>query len=436
VIIGMRDGELSVEQIRAFLEASRPIDFEGKKRQEVYEGITGTLRRQRYREQGEPVRGLLKRYVAKMTRRSRAQVTRLVGRYLEHSEVKPSTARRHSYASRFTRGDLELLARVDEAHETLSGPGTKKILEREFQQYQNAAYERLASISAAHIYNLRKRRHYRECWMNYTKTRPVQVSIGERRRPQPEGKPGYLRVDTAHQGDLDGIKGVYHINAVDEVTQWQVVGSVAAVTQSHLEPVFTGDFAAVSVSHPRLSFRQRLGVHQRIGIRFAQTIVDRADQVAPAQEQRHGLVESKNGAVIRKHMGYGYIAQAHAPDIHVFYQRSFNPYLNFHRPWPSRHIEPYRSTGGPVNRNGSSMRAAKRSSCTGVTPRHGKPCANCSRLCRKDTVISSRNSASRAWTGSPTPTATPSQPGVCNRPSERCSSASSRGGKAHDARFT
>jgi len=73
--------------------------------------------------------------------------------------------------------------------------------------------------------------------MNYTKTRAVQVAIGERRKRQPGGQPGYLRVDTVHQGDQDGSKGVYHINAVDEVTQWQVIGSVAAITQTHLEPV-------------------------------------------------------------------------------------------------------------------------------------------------------------------------------------------------------
>ena len=160
-------------------------------------------------------------------------MTRLIGQYLKHSEVKESSHRRHRFESRFTRADLELLARVDEAHETLSGPATKKILEREYEIYQHVAYERLATISVAHIYNLRKRRRYRECCMNYTQTRAVQVAIGERRKPQPEGRPGYIRVDTVHQGDLDGIKGVYHINAVDEVTQWQVVGAVAAITQSH-----------------------------------------------------------------------------------------------------------------------------------------------------------------------------------------------------------
>ena len=76
---------------------------------------------------------------------------RLVGRYIEHSEVKEARTRRHYFPSRFTRGDIDLLAKVDEAHETISGPATKRILEREFQQYKHAGYERLASISAAHI---------------------------------------------------------------------------------------------------------------------------------------------------------------------------------------------------------------------------------------------------------------------------------------------
>jgi len=43
-------------------------------------------------------------------------------------------------------------------------------------------------------------------------------------------------------------------------------------------------------------------------------------------------VESKNGAVIRKHMGFDHIASNHADSINVFYREHFNPYLNFHRP--------------------------------------------------------------------------------------------------------
>src|ERR1700694_4058156 len=132
----MQGEKLSLEQIRAFLEASEEVRFEGKRRQEVYDWITRLLRQQGYRTQGKVVRGLLRRYVAKMTGRSRAQVTRLIGRYLKHSEVKEASQHRHRFQSRFTPADIELLARVDEAHETLSGPATKKILEREWELYQ------------------------------------------------------------------------------------------------------------------------------------------------------------------------------------------------------------------------------------------------------------------------------------------------------------
>jgi transposase InsO family protein len=329
----MKEAEtLSLEQIRAFLEASEEVQFQGKRRREVYDWVTRLLRQQSYRKQGKVARGLLRRYVAKMTGRSRAQVTRLVGQYLKHSEVKEAVCRRHRFQNRYTQSDIELLAEVDEAHETLSGPATKKILEREREIYQHVEYERLATISAAHIYNLRKRRRYRECRAHYTKTRAVQVAIGERRRPQPGGRPGYLRVDTVHQGDLDGIKGVYHINAVDEVTQWQVVGSVAAITQMHLEPVLR----AILSQFP---FPIR-GFHSDNGSEFINDTVSgllkdlliEQTKSRPRKSNDNGLVESKNGAVIRKHIGYGHIAAVHAQDIDRFYQRSFNPYLNFHRP--------------------------------------------------------------------------------------------------------
>jgi CheY-like chemotaxis protein len=164
-------------------------------------------------------------------------VTRLVGQYTEGGMVRSRQGRGQRFSTRYNPGDVALLAQVDEAHDTLSGPATQKILYRQYHEFAEAAYERLAEISVAHIYNLRKRRSYREHRMVFTKTRPTPVSIGERRKPEPGGRPGYLRVDTVHQGDLDGAKGVYHINAVDEVTQWQVVGAVEHISEAWLEPL-------------------------------------------------------------------------------------------------------------------------------------------------------------------------------------------------------
>ena len=218
--------KLSLEQIRGFLEASEEVQFKGKGRAEVYDWVTRTLQQHGYGQQGRAGKGLLRRYLGKMTGLSRAQITRLIGRYREGGEVKPVRYRRYRFPSKYTRADIELLAALDEAHETLSGPATRKILEREWKQYHHSQYQRLAGISIAQIYRLRGRAAYRQRWPHFTKTKPTAVSIGERRRPNPNGQPGYLRVDTVHQGDRDGVKGVYHINAVDAVTQWQVVGEI------------------------------------------------------------------------------------------------------------------------------------------------------------------------------------------------------------------
>ena len=267
-----------------------------------------------------------------MTGLSRAQVRRLIGRYLDSGVVKEQSYRRNRFAIRYQPVDVELLAGVDEVHETLSGPATQKILYREFHEYGDQRYQRLATISAPHIYNLRKSRVYRTRRMVIEKTRPVKVTIGERRRPDPQGRPGYLRIDTVHQGDLEGIKGVYHINAIDEVTQWQVVGAAAYISEAWLMPVLEAMLR-------QFPFRI-LGFHSDNGSEFIKHTVAallnkllvEQTKSRPRHSNDNGLVEAKNGAVIRKHMGHGHIASSHAEAIEEFYQQHFNPYLNFHRP--------------------------------------------------------------------------------------------------------
>ena len=329
----MRNTEkLSLEQIRAFLEASEDLEFEAAHRQEVYDWVTQTIGQQEYWRQKRPEKGTLRRYIAKMTGLSRAQVARLLGRYKETGVVRERIHRRNRFARRYTAADIELLAAVDEAHETLSGPATQKILYREFHEYGDQRYQRLAAISVPHIYNLRKSRTYRDQRIYYQKTRPVQVAIGERRRPDPQGRPGYLRVDTVHQGDRDGSKGLYHINAVDEVTQWQVVGATAQISEAWLIPVleamlrqfpfrivgFHSDNGSEFINHTVAQLLNKLLVEQT--------------KSRPRHSTDNGLVEAKNGAVIRKYMGYGHIRSEHAEAVEAFYECYLNPYLNFHRP--------------------------------------------------------------------------------------------------------
>lgn len=323
---------MSLEQIRAFLEASDEVQFEGRNRKEVYGWVEQTLRQQRYPELKRVGRGLVRRYLEKTTGLSRAQLTRLIQLYQTGEPVRPKQYRRHRFAARYTRTDIELLASLDEAHETLSGPATVKLLQRACYDFGDARFARLAQLSVAHLYRLRRTRTYRQRRIDYQPTRPTGVAIGERRAPQPEGRPGYLRVDTVHQGDLDGSKGVYHINAVDEVTQWEVLGATAHISEAWLQPVLEAMLA-------QFPFRIR-GFHSDNGSEFINHTVARLlnkllveqTKSRPRHSNDNGLAESKNGAVVRKHMGYGYIAAPHAEAIAGFYERHFNPYLNFHRP--------------------------------------------------------------------------------------------------------
>jgi hypothetical protein len=329
----MKDGErLSLEQIRAFLGGSKEVGFKAASQKELYEWTERTLCAQEYTGLGRNGKGLVRRYIVKVTGLSRAQVTRLIGKYSESGTIRVRRGRGRRFTSHYTAADIGLLALVDEAHDTLSGPATQKILYREFFEFADARYERLANISVAHLYNLRKHRSYREKRMVFTKTRPTPVSIGERRRPEPEGRPGYLRIDTVHQGDRDGVKGVYHINAVDEVTQWQIVGATPHISEAWLKPVLESMLA-------QFPFRIR-GFHSDNGSEFINHTVSgmlnklliEQTKSRPRHSNDNGLVESKNGAVVRKHMGFDHIHAGHADDINIFYKEHFNPYLNFHRP--------------------------------------------------------------------------------------------------------
>jgi len=323
---------LSLERIRAFLEGSEEVGFKGQNREEVYGWVDQALRQQGYEELKRSQRGLVRRYVEKMTGLSRAQTTRLITVYLRGDQVKPQPYRRCRFPQRYTREDIALLASVDEAHQTLSGPATKKLLQRACYNFNDQRYQSLARISVAHLYRLRGSRAYRERRIQYQVTRPTPVSIGERRKPEPLGRPGYLRIDTVHQGDQDGIKGVYHINSVDEVTQWEVVGAVEQINETFLQPM-------LEVMLEQFPFQIR-GFHSDNGSEFINHTVARLlnkllieqTKSRPRHSNDNGLAETKNGAVVRKHMGYTHIAAPHAGAITEFYIEHLNPYLNFHRP--------------------------------------------------------------------------------------------------------
>jgi len=329
----MRNAEgLTNSQINEFLKGSAGIEFSGQSRAEVYGWIEKMLVGQEYQQRGKKEKGAIRAYLSKVAGLSLAQVTRLIRAHAQTGRVEAKIYRRQRFAVKYTAADIALLAQVDRAHERLSGPATQRILQRELAQFGDWKFTRLAGISVAHLYNLRGSAAYRRIAAVFEPTRPSPVSIGERRRPDPRGEPGYLRVDTVHQGDRDGEKGVYHINAVDTVTQWQVIGCAAKISEQFLIPVLE------AILH-QFPFRIQ-GIHTDNGSEFINHTVARLLEKLRAEftksrasrSQDNALVEGKNGAVIRKLIGYGHIPSQHADAMQKFYTAYLNPYLNYHRP--------------------------------------------------------------------------------------------------------
>ena len=239
---------------------------------------------------------------------------------------------RQPFPRRYTEADVRQLVALDRLHGQLSGPATKKLAERAFRVFGDAAFEILAGISVAHLYNLRASAGYQRQRGHHEPTRPRAVAIGERRRPQPHGAPGYLRVDSVHQGDWDGIKGLYVINLVDAVTQFEVVVSVERISEHFLIPAllqaldafpfvirgFHSDNGSEYINH-RLA-----DMLEKLRIEFTKSRARRTNDNA--------LVESKNASVVRKHLGYSHIHSHHAQTVNAFLRDQLTPYLNYHRP--------------------------------------------------------------------------------------------------------
>jgi transposase InsO family protein len=324
--------ELNPEQISEFLKASHGIVFSGQGRAEIYGWTQQVLIAQEYASLGKKERGAVRAYITKVTGLSLPQAARLIRMYRETGRIEQQPHQRRQFPRKYTVGDVTLLALVDRAHERMSGPATRCILRREYEEYNKPEYVRLAGISVAHLYNLRNSVGYRRQAAVFEPTRPSGVSIAERRRPDPQGRPGYLRVDTVHQGDWDGAKGVYHINAVDAVLQWEVIGCASKISEQYLIPVLKAMLE--QFPFPILGFHSDNGSEfiNHIVARLLNKLLVEFTKSRASRSQDNALVEGKNGAVIRKLIGYGHIGGEHAGQLDKFYTEQLNPYLNFHRP--------------------------------------------------------------------------------------------------------
>ena len=335
MVINMDESRLqTISQLSAFLEGTLEVKFivpdTDDKR---YAHIASVAQRFGYARLKRPDKGVVLRYLQRTSGYSRAQLTRLLGRVVDCQPLsKRYSAPAHAFAKRFTPNDTLLLAHVDLAHGTMSGPATVHLLKRAFSHYGDERFERLADISVSHLYNLRHSKPYLNQRVSFTKTRPVVNPIGVRRAPRAAGRPGFIRIDSVHQGDLDGTKGVYHVNAVDIVTQWEVVATCERISEAYLLPVLQDLM-------DQFPF-EILGFHSDNGSEYINKTVAtllekmRVEQTKsrPRHSNDNALAESKNASVVRKTFGYSHIPQRFAGRINVFCREFLNPYVNLHRP--------------------------------------------------------------------------------------------------------
>lgn len=331
--ITMNDDSLvSVAQLREFAKLENGANFKSNNKKETYEWVGKTLGKFHYVSETKKNKGIIKNYIINMTGYSGGNVDKLIARKKKVGAVILKKRTQNTFETFYTDADIALLAKVVNAYQGQNGHAIRKVLREMNDVYKDDRFERLARLSTSHLYNLKKKEMFKTHSLVYTKTNPVNTNIGERTKPEPCGKPGYIRVDSVHQGDLDKQKGVYYIHFVDEVTQWDVVVAVERISEYFLERALEEAFAQFPFGI--------INFHSDNGSEYINKTVSRILKKAYIQQtksrSRHSndnaLVEGKNASTLRKQMGHAHIPQKYAPLINVFCTKHLNPFLNFHRP--------------------------------------------------------------------------------------------------------
>lgn len=322
--LSMNDSRIdSIAQLKEFVNSSSDIDFKLESIEEKYKLINKTVKKFKYHDLSRGKKHIVRLYLIKLTGYKKAQLNRLLND-TKNGDLKRKKYVRENSHTIYKLGDIKLLEKTDAVHRRLNRLATKEILRRESEVFGHNQYNQISQVSPSHIDNLRKTSDYIHLWVNGTKSR--EVGIGKTMEPEPNGKPGSIRVDTVHQRD------VYHINAVCEVVQWDVISCVPQISERYLLPALI----RILDQFPFVVFN----FHSDRGSEYINHIVAKLLNKLLIEQtksrSRHSndnaLVESKNGSIIRKNMGYTHIHFEAAQMISDFFQDWFNPYLNYHRP--------------------------------------------------------------------------------------------------------
>ena len=317
---------VNITQLYNFLKGSQGVNLslEDASISERYNCIEKIFRQLHYRTLKKKEKRIVLNYLRKITGYKHTQLFRLIDRLEKVGKLLKKNYHRIKPARIYSTSDIKRLEETDELHLRLSEDATKEILRREYEIFGHLKYRTVSEISHGHITNLRHCPIYKSSWINHTKAR--QIPIGMTQPPQNFGKPGSIRIDSVSQKD------VYHINSVDEITQWEIVFCVPQLSERFMIPAleeifdqypfiifnFHSDRGKETINYLVADLLQRLLIKQTKNRSY--------------HSGDNALVETKNGSVIRKNMGWEHINRDLTDEINSYYKSFFNPYLNFHRP--------------------------------------------------------------------------------------------------------
>src|ERR1019366_10154828 len=142
MIVNLKTQQLSgLEQVRSFMAGTDAVPFTTQAHQDRYQWAALSLKQFAYERLRRAERGLIVRFLCKVTGYSRAPVTRLIAQWRCGGRLRdrrgPPAA---PFAKRYGARELRLLALLDRLHGTLSGPATKKLAERALTVYKQRDY--------------------------------------------------------------------------------------------------------------------------------------------------------------------------------------------------------------------------------------------------------------------------------------------------------
>ena len=139
----------TLDEVRAVIDGNQRVDFQIADRESAYDFIRRTLVRFHYLGLSKPDRGVIRRYLAKMTGLSRAQLTRLIRQYRDAGRIvdRRGKAPAKPFRRRYTAANIRRLAEVDATLGVMSGPATRAVMRREFEVFGDPRFERLARLS-------------------------------------------------------------------------------------------------------------------------------------------------------------------------------------------------------------------------------------------------------------------------------------------------